>query len=197
MCFHFGLSRGLFSAPSRIGCDCIISPHSIVDMTTTILPPPTTLLTDIMTTVQPVDMSEILVTTIWPDVVADQMTTAAGIVSPQEAVLAPLINDFSIKLCESLAKRSKGSNVFVSPFSVSTVLSILLLGARSSSRDQLKHGLEFDSIDGQNQDPLLIHSHFQQVGSFTRCRGRETDSMFTIPISLHSGANVSCCNTMD
>ena len=137
-------------------------------MSTTVLPAGT--LSDILipTTVPNtiVVSSEIPTTTqqsIAPDVI---QTTTAGPVSPQEVTLAPLINEFSIRLCESLARKSNETNIFVSPFSVSTVLSILLLAARGSSFDQLKHGLDFDLIDSKNENPLEIHSKFQQVSIF-------------------------------
>ena len=74
--------------------------------------------------------------------------------------LATPINEFSVALFQRLSKAAGPENVFVSPFSVSTALAMLLLGARERSADQLHQGLRFHLMKGDKED---VHKHFQRL----------------------------------
>lgn len=85
---------------------------------------------------------------------------------PSVRTVSPLtssVNDFSVALFNQLSQENAQKNVFVSPFSVSTALSMLLLGARTTSAEELTTGLKFDRID---QNGKSVHSLFKEVRLF-------------------------------
>ena len=82
-------------------------------------------------------------------------------VLPSPGSLSASVNDFSLALFNRLSQEKGQQNVFVSPFSVSTALSILLLGARSSSSDELTKTLAFDKVDTSNGKN--VHQLFAEV----------------------------------
>jgi hypothetical protein len=86
-------------------------------------------------------------------------------VLPSPGSLSASVNDFSFALFHRLSQENDQKNVFVSPFSVSTALSILLLGARSSSADELTKTLAFDKIDTSNGKN--VHQLFAEVSYIT------------------------------
>lgn len=84
--------------------------------------------------------------------------------SSDQQSLVPLtaaINDFSVSLFNRLSQEKGQENVFVSPLSVSTALSMLLLGTRSTSESQLSSGLKFDGIS--QEDGRTVHQLFHEV----------------------------------
>lgn len=76
--------------------------------------------------------------------------------------LSAACNEFSFSLFNRLALTSGEENVFASPFSVSTGLSMLLLGARTTSDAELRSGLKLDPI--VEKDGHTVHHLFQEVG---------------------------------
>lgn len=82
------------------------------------------------------------------------------------SVLSGALNDFSVTLFNQLSKENQQENVIVSPFSVDTALSILLLGARSTSADELVKVLHFDQVPESNG--RSVHQLFQQVRGWKR-----------------------------
>lgn len=75
----------------------------------------------------------------------------------QNPLSGPL-NDFTCSLFHRLSLESGQENVFASPLSVGTALSMLMLGAKNKSLTQLKQGMRMDS-----QDDASIHNLFQNV----------------------------------
>lgn len=74
------------------------------------------------------------------------------------------VNDFSFSLFDRLAVGHE--NTFVSPLSVTIALSMLMLGARNNSANQLFTGLKFDHLndDGKKNVHKLIQKvslHYQ------------------------------------
>ena len=80
---------------------------------------------------------------------------------PASGSLAGAVNSFSLSLFNQLSREKGQVNVFVSPFSVSTALSMLLLGARGPTADNLRKGLHFDAVDESNGP--TVHQLFQKV----------------------------------
>lgn len=89
--------------------------------------------------------------------------TPATVASPNQPITAA-VNDFSISLFNRLSQENGQKNVFVSPLSVSTALSMLLLGARASTAAELSKGLKFDQI---NTSDNTIHQQFSQVSRYS------------------------------
>ena len=77
-----------------------------------------------------------------------------------------VLNDFSISLFKRLVEDNERDNIFLSPLSVSTALSMILLGARGPSADELRRGMHFGHIDTRNGK--TVHQLFNEVsyGSF-------------------------------
>lgn len=67
-------------------------------------------------------------------------------------MLAAAVNSFSLDLFNQISRDKGRENVFVSPFSVSTVLSILLVGAEGRTADQLIRSLHLDVIDANGKE---------------------------------------------
>ena len=79
----------------------------------------------------------------------------------QDCPLSAPVNEFTVRLLQQLVP-SDGpiSSLFLSPFSVSTALSMLMLGARGRSLDQISACLGFDALADTNTD---VHQSFQQM----------------------------------
>ena len=90
----------------------------------------------------------------------DECEVLAAAADERSPLFAP-VNEFTVSLFHRLSEKAGQENVFVSPFSVSTALSMLMLGARNQSHDQLSKGLHFNSLD--EKDAAAVHSLFQQV----------------------------------
>ena len=84
--------------------------------------------------------------------------------------LAAALNHFSVSLFRRLCESTAGNNVFASPLSVSTALSMLLMGANTTTKDQLANALRLDHV----HDSHDIHSLFKEVS----CLSRNTNVLF-------------------
>ena len=69
-------------------------------------------------------------------------TTLPRALSPAEASVRDAANDFSFALWNKLIQSSADSNVFVSPLSASFALGMALGGARGTTADELRSGLQ-------------------------------------------------------
>jgi serine protease inhibitor len=69
-------------------------------------------------------------------------TTLPRALSPAEASVRNAANDFSFALWNKLIQSSADSNVFVSPLSASFALGMALGGARGTTADELRSGLQ-------------------------------------------------------
>ncbi|XP_007887815.2 leukocyte elastase inhibitor [Callorhinchus milii] len=72
--------------------------------------------------------------------------------------LKAAITNFSLDLFKHLNKADKTGNIFVSPFSISTALAMLLLGAEGNTAAQMVKVLHFNKVKD-------IHSEFQALQS--------------------------------
>lgn len=75
------------------------------------------------------------------------------------ASLSTPLNDFAISLFDRLSRENHQSNVLVSPFSVSTALSMLMLGSRATSAQQLRQVLRLEETNDTEVDTIhqLLH----------------------------------------
>ncbi|KAK7817441.1 hypothetical protein U0070_024915 [Myodes glareolus] len=69
-------------------------------------------------------------------------------------------NDFAFSLYKKLALKNPDKNIFFSPFSISTALAVLSLGARSKTLDEILEGLKFNFSKASEAD---IHQGFGHV----------------------------------
>lgn len=76
--------------------------------------------------------------------------------------LSSAVNSFGVDLFKALSIESSSRNVFFSPLSVSTCLSMVMRGAKSHTEDQMFTGLKLDQSFTAPQD---VHSSFQSVSS--------------------------------
>jgi len=71
--------------------------------------------------------------------------------------------DFTHRLYKALNKDSEKENVFFSPYSISSALSMVLTGAKKESKEQLLLGLGFADVDQAHQHYLAVHSALSKV----------------------------------
>jgi serpin B len=92
------------------------------------------------------------------------------------------INDFSLTTFRDISTtHAVNQNVFMSPFGIMTALSMLMLGSRSQTEQQLRHGLRFDQVDG-NYD---VHRLFQVVlmNRYNKDPNLKLSNYILVPIS--------------
>ena len=89
----------------------------------------------------------------------DKKTSMAGSSNP----LAQPINQFTLDLFQRLSTVAdqEQENAFLSPFSVSTALSMVLLAAKGRTSEQLIHGLHFDTMNADDRE--RIHNLFHDL----------------------------------
>ncbi|CAH1787485.1 unnamed protein product [Owenia fusiformis] len=80
--------------------------------------------------------------------------------------LPPAINTFSLELYKKLAAKDKGKDVFFSSFSITTALSMLLLGADENTKEEMEEVLHVAGI--QSDD---LHSMFSCLYSYLQDGG--------------------------
>ena len=87
--------------------------------------------------------------------------------SGQNLVLA--ISRFALKLYKEQGKRNKG-NLFMSPLSISAVLSMAYLGAKGKTLEEMKKTLCFEALDDAN-----IHQAFSDfINHLKKCSKEST-----------------------
>lgn len=65
---------------------------------------------------------------------------------------------FALELFHSLSENSSTRNIFISPFSISSALAMVFLGARGNTAAQLSKTFHFDAVDD-------IHARFQSLNA--------------------------------
>lgn len=76
--------------------------------------------------------------------------------------LSEVLNHFSSRLFQNLIRRHEGQTMCVYSFSTSIDLSILLLGSKGETRDELIKGLGFEGLIDSNDD-LKVHRLYKDV----------------------------------
>ncbi|XP_043832106.1 leukocyte elastase inhibitor-like [Dromiciops gliroides] len=71
---------------------------------------------------------------------------------------------FAVELFKELVETQPKENIFISPFSISTALAMVLVGARGNTAAQLSKTFHFDEVDE-------IHSRFQSLNTSINKRG--------------------------
>nr|BAB23335.1 unnamed protein product [Mus musculus] len=71
---------------------------------------------------------------------------------------------FALELFQTLNESSPTGNIFFSPFSISSALAMVILGAKGSTAAQLSKTFHFDSVED-------IHSRFQSLNAEVSKRG--------------------------
>ncbi|XP_074069098.1 alpha-1-antiproteinase-like [Macrotis lagotis] len=74
--------------------------------------------------------------------------------------ISPYMAEFSFDLYRLLVSKSNTTNIFFSPVSIFTAFTLLALGAKSSTHDQILHGLGFNLTQISEEE---IFSGFQQL----------------------------------
>lgn len=80
-------------------------------------------------------------------------------VTSAEVALASPLNHFAVTLFQKVS--SEPDNVVISPFSLATALSMLLLGARGETKSLIQSKLNLDNVP--NSDGRSIHQLFHDV----------------------------------
>ncbi|XP_072486438.1 alpha-1-antiproteinase-like [Notamacropus eugenii] len=74
--------------------------------------------------------------------------------------ISPYMADFGINLYRTLVSKSNTTNIFFSPLSIFTAFTLLALGAKSTTHDQILQGLGFNLTQISEQE---ISEGFQQL----------------------------------
>ncbi|KAH0620396.1 hypothetical protein JD844_020804 [Phrynosoma platyrhinos] len=80
--------------------------------------------------------------------------------SPDYHKIAPSNADFAFRFYRNIASDADGKNIFFSPLSISTAFSLLALGAKSETHDEIFKGLAFDLLKIEEKE---IHEGFHQL----------------------------------
>jgi len=78
--------------------------------------------------------------------VDDQKKSTLRSLSAQESVIVESSQDFSLKLFEAISDSQPDSNLFISPFSVSTALSMALNGASGGTYTDIQNTIEVSGL---------------------------------------------------
>ena len=85
---------------------------------------------------------------------------ACSLSMANDVQLAPFLNDFSVSLFSHLWTENADRNVFASPFSVSTAMAMVLLGARGKTAEQVRNSLKLYGLVADQDD---VHQRFSEV----------------------------------
>lgn len=80
--------------------------------------------------------------------------------SPHYRKIVPSNGDFAFSFYRNIAADATGGNIFFSPLSISTVFSLLGLGAKSETHDEIYRGLAFNLLEMNEKE---IHEGFRQL----------------------------------
>ncbi|XP_042301429.1 alpha-1-antitrypsin-like [Sceloporus undulatus] len=83
-----------------------------------------------------------------------------GQTSPDYHKIAPSNADFAFRFYKNIASDADGKNIFCSPLSISIAFSLLALGAKSETHDEIRKGLAFDLLEIEEKE---IHEGFRQL----------------------------------
>lgn len=115
-----------------------------------------------MTASTPSSLSLLLLTFLYVTVTADQVQDNNNTTMS----LSVPINSVAIDLFKVLSSSSPGQNVFFSPLSVSTALSMTMAGAKGETEKQLFTGLHFNqTVDCEEKVPPLFRQYIQELSS--------------------------------
>lgn len=99
------------------------------------------------------------------DSLVSEDTTTDIMTTPQESNPSPhpistAVNSLSVELFKTLSGGSESSNMIFSPLSISSCLSMVMLGAKNRSETELFDGLKFSQSFSSASD---VHSSYQDV----------------------------------
>ncbi|XP_016846781.2 alpha-1-antitrypsin [Anolis carolinensis] len=80
--------------------------------------------------------------------------------SPVYHKIIPSNADFAFRFYRNIVSDPDGKNIFFSPLSISTAFSLLALGAKSETHDEIFKGLAFDLLEIEEKE---IHEGFHQL----------------------------------
>ncbi|XP_027712419.1 alpha-1-antiproteinase-like [Vombatus ursinus] len=97
-----------------------------------------------------------------PSHLAEELQASQDSVHPLSAShrISPYMADFSFDLYRLLVSKSNTTNIFFSPVSISTAFTLLALGAKSATHDQILQGLGFNLTEISEKE---IFEGFQQL----------------------------------
>ncbi|XP_060138894.1 serine protease inhibitor 2.1-like [Zootoca vivipara] len=99
-----------------------------------------------------------------------QVHNGHGDKDPLQEKLATSIADFAFKLSRQVASLQSGKNIFFSPLSISMAFSMIGMGAKSNTQNQIYKGLGLTSIDTSK-----IHKEFKQLIQMLKSPGAQID----------------------
>nr|XP_028564236.1 serine protease inhibitor 2.1-like [Podarcis muralis] len=89
---------------------------------------------------------------------------------PLQEKLASSIADFAFKFSRQVASLQGGKNIFFSPLSISMAFSMIGMGAKSNTQNQIYEGLGLTSIDTSK-----VHKEFEQLIQMLNSPGAKMD----------------------
>ncbi|XP_036605213.1 alpha-1-antitrypsin [Trichosurus vulpecula] len=97
-----------------------------------------------------------------PGRLAEELPDSEDTADPLSAShrISPYMADFSFDFYRLLVSKSNTTNIFFSPMSIFTAFTLLALGAKSATHDQILHGLGFNLTDISEKE---IFEGFQQL----------------------------------
>ncbi|XP_060138856.1 serine protease inhibitor 2.1-like [Zootoca vivipara] len=99
-----------------------------------------------------------------------QVHNGHGDKDPLQEKLASSIADFAFKFSRQVASLQSGQNIFFSPLSISMAFSMIGMGAKSNTQNQIYKGLGLTSIDTSK-----IHKEFKQLIQMLKSPGAKMD----------------------
>nr|XP_034959058.1 alpha-1-antiproteinase 2-like [Zootoca vivipara] len=99
-----------------------------------------------------------------------QVHNGHGDKDPLQEKLASSIADFAFKFSRQVASLQSGKNIFFSPLSISMAFSMIGMGAKSNTQNQIYKGLGLTSIDTSK-----IHKEFKQLIQMLKSPGAKMD----------------------
>ncbi|XP_053222352.1 serpin A3-3-like [Podarcis raffonei] len=99
-----------------------------------------------------------------------QAQNGHGDKDPLQEKLASSIPDFAFKFSTQVASLQGGKNIFFSPLSISMAFSMIGMGAKSNTQNQIYEGLGLTSIDTSK-----VHKGFEQLIQMLNSPGAKID----------------------